>query len=495
MNLIYSMKLAKSMGVIFMSKIYLPNGMEAVEARYNDMKIDEYNNNPFIQALPPLKDKETIIRSLILNQPFSVMERTLDSPTRLHLLNRVYNVFQALPIHVKIWEMVNLLIMQGYVARNAFDKDYKRFINESGSKFNNKIYELNSKTSFNTTASCGLIAGFSGMGKTSTINRCLNYIPEVICHNYYNDTHFNQLQLTWLRLEAPTSLKSLVIQFFLKTDEILGTNNFKRYMSKNLSTDALLSLMGIVANNVGLGLLIIDEFQNLNRNGVSQIMNFLTSLINSFGVPILFSGTPACYDIFSNELRIARRVSNGNIIFNNMKNDQEFRLLLNSIWRYQWVRKPVALTENMTNLFYDATQGIIDLVVKLFVNSMRRAIESGKEEITEDIVIRVAKEEFRFVENMLSAIKSENIYKIHQYEDIRRIDKTDNINKKREKIIKRKPAVDDKSEEKKIEKIIKIDDLKDDDLRKLASNGIEKNKSLYEILKENGYIDTMDSWI
>lgn len=480
-----------------MNKIYLPNGVEAVEAVYKDMPIKEYNNNPFIQALPPLMDKENIIRSLILTQPFSIEERKLDASIRIHLLNRVYKIFQPLPIHIRIWEMINSLIMQGYVARNLFDKDYRKFINESGSKFNNKIYELNSKTSFTTTASCGLIAGFSGMGKTTSINRCLSYIPEVICHNYYNNNHFNQIQLTWLRLEAPSSLKSLAINFFLKVDKVLGTSNFKRYMSKNLSTDALLSLMSVVANDIGLGLLIIDEVQGLNRNGVSQIMSFFTSMINTCGLPILFCGTPACYDLFSSELRIARRVTNGNIVFNNMNNDQEFRLLLKAIWRYQWVRKPVELTDGLINLFYDLTQGIIDLVLKLFVNSMKRAIESGKEEITQELIINVSREEFKFMQPMIEAVKSDSIY--HKFEDIRKINESGSSaqvpSKKAEKIVDTVSKGDVPKGEGRVKKRIRVSELEDGDLRKLVYSGISHQKTGYEVLRENGYIDDIKQWL
>lgn len=484
--------------MIAMNKILLPNGIEAVEAEYITSPIEEYNNNPFIQSLPPLIDKESIVRKLLLNQPFDVEERKLDGSIRGHIIKRLYKVFQPLPIHVKIWNMIDSLIRQGYISRNPFNKDYRGIISRNGDKTNERVFTLNRSTSFTTTASCGLISGYSGMGKTTTVNRCLSHIPQVICHNYYNNTHFNQMQLTWLRLEAPTSLKSLALQFFMKVDSILGTDNLNRYISKNLSTDALLSLMGTVSCNIGLGLIIIDEFQNLNRNGVSQIMNFLVSLINSCGVSLIFIGTPACYDIFSKELRIARRITgNGEVIWNNMSNDQEFKLLLKAIWRYQWTRKPVELSEEMIDLFYDCTQGILDLVLKLFVNSMKRAIDTGIEQITKAIVINVCEEEFKFTQPIVQAIKSGNIYKMNDYEDIRRIETirsmSNSSNKKGRGDSEVKHTVNIiEKEPNKIKRRIKIQDLAEDDLRRVVSDGISQGKSEYDILNEKGYIDNMD---
>ncbi|ERI95231.1 cysteine protease domain, YopT-type [Clostridiales bacterium oral taxon 876 str. F0540] len=479
-----------------MSKVFLPNGMEAVEAEYKVQPIEEYNSNPFIQALPEMQNKEGIVRGLVLNQPFNIEERNLDASIRIHILQRIYKVFLPLPIHLEVWRTIDTLIRQGYVARNPYDKEYRRYLNEVGGNISKRAYEINARSSFTTTASCGLLAGFSGMGKTSCVNRVLSNFPQIICHNYYKGGHFNQLQLTWLRLEAPSSLKSLAIQFFVKTDELLGTNNFKRYMTKNLSTDALLSLMQVVCNNIGLGLIVLDEVQNLNRNSVAQIMGFLTGLINSCGVPILFVGTPASYDIFSNELRIARRVTgNSEIIWNSMDNDNQFKLLLKGIWRYQWTIKPIDLTDDMVNLFYYFTQGISDLVVKLFINTQKYAIESGSEKITEALVNKVAEEQFKFIKPMIEAIRSGNEYKINEYEDIRRIDantalssneKTDKLSDEdyiSDSIVKRI----NENKSKKIE-------LDKDDLRSVIKKGYENCKSEYETLKEAGLIDDL-AWL
>ncbi|WP_293659344.1 ATP-binding protein [Anaeromicrobium sp.] len=256
--------------------------MEAIEAVYKESEIEEYNNNPFIQALPPLYKKEEIIRKLMLTPTMKKEEKELDATIRLHIIQRLYKVFQPLPRHIEIWNMVNSLIRQGYIARNPYDKNYKRYVNETGESLINKKYEISNNMNFRTTASSGLVIGFSGMGKTTTVNRILSHIPQIICHNYYKEQHFNNMQLTWLKLEAPhnSSLKALTLQFFMKIDELLGTENFKRYVSRNLSVDAMMPLMGKAAQSVNLGMLIIDELQNLSKN-VSQIMNYFVTLINS----------------------------------------------------------------------------------------------------------------------------------------------------------------------------------------------------------------------
>lgn len=492
---------------MILNKIYLPNGMVATEAEYLTSQIPEYDDNPFIAALPKLETNKEIIRKLTSAPIYNEEEMRLDSSLRLHILQRLYQVFQPLPKHIEIWNMINTSIRQGYISRNPFDKEYKKYVNKTGKEIINRSFDINSSINFRTTSSAGLIIGYSGMGKTTTVNRVLNHIPQVIVHNYFDGQHFNQIQLSYLRLEAPhnSSLKALTLQFFMKIDELLGTENFKRYVSRNLSVDAMLPLMGQVAHNIGLGLLVIDELQHLNKSGANQIMNYFVTLINSFGVPIIFVGTPASFDFLQNEFRISRRITgNGEVIWNNMKNDAEFQLFLEGIWRFQWLQNKAGLNKEIIDLFYDKTLGISDLIIKLFLHSQLEAIKSGKEEITVDIINKVSSEDFKLIEPMLTAIRSKNPYKALKYKDLTMLNEESEqeilsknvINRQ----IKKKVVKEIKLEEsniatsKKIKstvKRVKVEDLEEDDIRLIINNGDKLGKDAYEILLEKGIIDNL----
>ncbi|NRG28810.1 ATP-binding protein [Bacillus circulans] len=490
-----------------MTKIYLDSGMEAVEANYNDFPLEEYNSNPFIQALPPLMDKQSIIKKLMYPIHFKEEERNLDSSYRLHMIYRLYKLYQPMPISLKIWDTIFTLIYQGYVARNPFDKDYRRYVNQTGKQIINRTFDINTRTNFRTTASCASLIGFSGIGKTNSVQRVLSNIPQCIVHNHYNGQHFNQIQLSHLTLQTPhnSSLKSLTLQFFMKVDELLGTNTFQKHVSRNLSTDALLPLMGQVAQNLAIGMLILDEVQHLQNRGIQQMMNYFVTLMNSFGVPILFIGTPASYAIFQQEFRIARRVSgNGEIIWDNMNNNKEFRFFLESIWKYQWNQKFVTLTEEMVKTFYEETQGITDLIIKLFVNAQSLAISSGKEEFTVNMVKKVAKEQFNLMKPMLEAIRSGNPYKIAQFEDLRKMEFTD------VSVLKKEKSTSTTEKNSKVQqytegipkatiastesKSKKVSDFAEDDLRRLWKEANQNEKSIYQLLVENDYIDNISFW-
>jgi hypothetical protein len=44
----------------------------------------------------------------------------------------------------------------------------------------------------------------------------------------------------------------------------------------------------------------------------------------------------------------------------------EWYAFTNKLWQYQWVQQPAELTDELRNTWYYYTQGIPDLVVKLF---------------------------------------------------------------------------------------------------------------------------------
>jgi hypothetical protein len=488
-----------------MEKTFLPNGMEAYKAEYNEFPLAEFNQNPFIQVLPPLVDKETIIKKLTVNPTYSKEEVQMEAVYRIHMLQRLYQWFQPLPIHIEVWNMMYNLILQGYIARNPFDRDYKMFINGRGKSIINRSFDINSRSNFRTTAGCGTFIGLSGMGKTTSFNRTLSSIPQVVIHSEFMGKPFSQIQLVWLKLDAPanSSLKALCFQFFMKVDNLLGTNNYSKYVSRNFSVDSMLPLIGMVAQNIGLGCLIVDETQNLTKNS-NHIMNFFVSLINS-GINLALIGTPGSYRIFENELRIARRLTgNAEIIYNNMGFNDEFKFLLESMWKYQWTKFFTPLSEELVRIFYEETQGVSDLIVKLYVSSQQYVIDTGKEKLTVQIVKKVAKDRFRLMRPMLEALKSGNPYKIAKYEDIRRIDhavinNNGSIDSEKNKTNKAPSSPIKEQVEKKTnikeEKKIRPSEYMESDLRRLIYlKDRDDPKTPYNLLLESGFIDDMSMW-
>ncbi|MBB6215102.1 hypothetical protein HNQ80_001191 [Anaerosolibacter carboniphilus] len=411
-----------------MNKVMLANGGEAVKAEYTEQVISEYSGNPFIEALPPIFSQDEVVEKIAIYPPYNDKERELDKQYKVHIVQRLFQVFQPLMIHLDLESRISRIIRQGYLARNPFDPKYISTFQEGYDAIQNMNYDLNNNEFFRSTGLGLSIVGISGIGKTTAINRIITMYPQIIVHSKYKETKFSMYQLTWLKIDCPHdgSLKGLCVDFFLKIDSLLGTDYYKKFGQSRLSVNTMLPVMAQIAKNCGLGVLIIDEIQHLNgarSGGGDNMLNFFVKLVNTFGVSTILVGTPKALSVLQSEFRQARRGSGqGDMVWDRLKKDQSWELLLNAIWDYQWTRKTTSLNKEIIDIFYEESQGITDIAVKLYAMSQTRAIMTGKEEITSDLIKAVAHENLKLVKPMLDALKSGDIKKIAQYEDVSTID-------------------------------------------------------------------------
>ena len=80
------------------------------------------------------------------------------------------------------------------------------------------------------------------------------------------------------------------------------------------------------------------------------------------------------------------------------------------------------LTDEIRACWYDLSQGVLDIVVKLFVLAQLRAIANKKERVTVGILQSVYKQELKPVHPMLDALRSGDADKIVKYSDLRVVD-------------------------------------------------------------------------
>lgn len=170
-------------------------------------------------------------------------------------------------------------------------------------------------------------------------------------------------------------------------------------------------------------MLVVDEMQNLvnARRGKDDLLNFLVKMDNIIGVPVIKVGTNEALPILQGNFRNARRgTGEGSIIWDRMqKNDDDWQLFVENLWEYQWTRKKVTLSPELEEAFYDESQGIIDVAIKLFRMVQCRSIAlEGDEAITVDLIRQVAKDGLYLLKPMLAAIRNNDEREMLRYKDI-----------------------------------------------------------------------------
>lgn len=402
-----------------MKIIELSNETRVQVAEYSEQEILEYQN-PLIEALPPIYSQQEIIERLCIYPPYSKEERYLEDYKRFHLIQRVLHYFQPLPIHLQIYSAIDRLLRMGYVSRNPLTKNYAKAFIDNQKNIQNRFF---SSTPIQTGQTLSII-GISGVGKTRTLQRIFEMFPTVISHTSYKGNPLNMYEITNLTIQTPFdgSVKTIVYDFFYQIDLLMGTNYFERYANSRLSTSQLMPIVASIARSGNLGCILIDEVQNLKSmkgKGSIQILNFLTTLINTVNIPIIMIGTPKTMDILQSQFRQARRNTNiGNVMWDRLMKDEIWELFVQGMWKYQWTREIVPFNQEFSSILYQESQGIADIAVKLFMMVQVRAISSGEEKISIDLIKRVSQEELKMVQPMLMALKNRNYRKLADYDDL-----------------------------------------------------------------------------
>ena len=189
----------------------------------------------------------------------------------------------------------------------------------------------------------------------------------------------------------------------------------------------MLAQVAQLAHTHHLGMLVIDEMQNLvnARRSKDDLLNFLVKMDNIIGVPVIRVGTNEAYPILQGNFRNARRgTGEGGVLWDRMKQEDEdewdeWKFFVEGMWKYQWTAEYTVLTDEIYEVLYFETQGIIDLVVKLFKMVQWRAIAEGDYQIISiDLIHEVAEEGLYLVKPMLDAIRSGDTEWMNKYKDI-----------------------------------------------------------------------------
>lgn len=391
--------------------------------------VPEYDSNPFIAKLPQLKSRKEIFSSLQFKPDYSEDECGYPPQYRKHFVLRLNRFFEPVSRHVELAERLDYILRQGYIGRNPLTHDYVRHLqNDFKRTIQKNVYAENLLLVENTATSFSVV-GCSGVGKSKAIEKILHQYPQTITHS----EPFRLIQVPWLKLDCPHqgSPRQLCKNFFVSIDKLLCTEYDKLYGKTRASLDEMLVHMAQVANLHALGLLVIDEIQHLrksnnsvNPSGSDQLLNFLVTLVNTIGVPVVLIGTLSAKAILQKNFRQARRGAGfGSAQWDRYAYDVEWKHIVQRLWKYQWTKIYTPLTPEIEAALYDESQGILDVLVKLVILCQLKVISINEaraqgEEITPELIRRVASDEFKLIQPMIDALRRNDYEAIFQYDDL-----------------------------------------------------------------------------
>lgn len=400
----------------------------------------EYENNPFIKYLPTESELDDIRDALDKQPLWSPSDLDLRPGQRWHCVMRLAAYSQPTNPALQFGMYLDLIIKRGYVGRDPTTTDYvrslERVVDMEGQAAAGAVWTGLGLVP-QTDTSLGFAAlGMPGGGKTHTVKRVCARYPQVIKHR----GSFILNQIVWLRVECPPSgsPKSLCEFFFQQVDGALrrqGVPSRYQHEYKGRTLDVMMAGMARVATLHAIGVLIVDEIQHVKRvkqDIQASVLNFLVTLRNSIGIPVVMVGTMAAQKLLRRTFHDARRGDGmGSIYFERLPPGPkkgpgfgpEFRMFVKQMWRWQWTLQPTNLDDAILKAMYEETQGVIDLMVKLFILLQLRLVLAGSkrkvpEVITPALIHDVARERFRIVATYVKALREDDLEKLAEFEDL-----------------------------------------------------------------------------
>lgn len=351
-----------------------------------------YPDNPFAETLPVQMEGDELIKSLERKELVSEKVRDLPTQQRLSYAAKAMEVFLPLGYTHLIYSLIYQGILSSYANKNSVDA-VRQMV---------RIKEAQDKglapatQTFMTQAASASVLGVPGIGKSTTIMRILDTLPQVIEHARYKGRAFFCKQITYLNVQTPNdcSVKGCCIEILAAIDAALGTDYApKGQTGRGQTVDAMIAKLSQLCLTHHVGIIIVDEIQNIvsmNQKGGydSKLIRFFVQLMNDTGVAVLLVGTPEVGAFFDRHPHLARRTRGLRIM--PLEYGTTFEKLLDMLWAEQVVKIYEPLNGNLKQVLYEVSGGVPALLAQVLYYAQQYAITSGKERLNEEVIKETA---------------------------------------------------------------------------------------------------------
>lgn len=375
-------------------------------AHYYPQSMEEFIGNPLLEALLPLDDPALYPRLLLVQPPYKPDDRESPAALRLFCLQRLSELHIPTREDIMLLLSINRSLRWGYAGRNPMGLDVVReALHERGAEMTEELEKY--LKSIIAPIYGFPVLGISGVGKTTSVQNALSLFPQVISHKSYRGKPFEKEQLVWLKVDCPGdgTPKGLCSAILRGIDEAMGTDYAQQIIRNRMSKDVLLVKVSQLVQSLYLGILVIDDIQNIcstKRTISDELLSFMVSMANNLKIPVVMVGSPKILDLLQKEFQQAKRASGeGEIRMNLMPdNSTEWKRFIKVLWHYQYTNKRVNLTSKMEKTFYEESVGNPFVAATLYKLVQDDAIISKNETFTSEDVKRVARDKMGITAKM-----------------------------------------------------------------------------------------------
>lgn len=399
--------------------------IRVAHAIYRDPTLEIHRGNPLICALPN-KIESQRLKKILTKSPVSVQHDGLSKTDRIQLVKQIRNFVIPTNPYLDFYNVLYGMLITGYESRNPVDARVVEWSYDIANPdisieelIGGKKLTLGSD---DTTSESVFLTGCSGIGKSKLKKAVLSSVlPNVILHNRDD---FDEIQIVYLEVEMPhDGLRSTLLRNMFKAIDstLKGTENtdylgmVHSETGRDATAGTMESLLHSLCLKYHIGIIIIDEFQNINvasNRFFSEMLQLFDTLSNILDVPFIKIGTPDSFDRFKGKFRHGRRA--GEIIeilpykmvsSKKDKSAKDWRLMVSAIFSYQIIKTPLKHSDRVEAELYKLSAGIPYCLFKLWQEAQIEAILSGDEKLSLKLFKQVYDDKFKLIKIGLSALR------------------------------------------------------------------------------------------
>lgn len=401
-------------------------------ATLNIDAIPAYRGNQLIEACGPILSHEDIAKktAFIPQRPEADIPKEVH--LRRHMVPAIWDLYIPSVESIKIAETVDLLIRQSYARYRPGTPEFWQ-----------RLYDRVPKTPVKPLSAA--VQGLAGVGKSVAIGQALNLYPQFVDHGHFPGYVNNVRQLIWLKVDAPESGKliDLAKTLLMAIDRALGTDylDSEGLMGSGRGPD-LFHVWLKIALKHSLGILVIDEIQNLFKlpllkdrlktsGSKSQrrelrivedgTLKHLLTALNTWGIPIIFAGTPDGIEAFNTRMSTIQRITTFG--FHDIPkvpsaSDKTFRhTILPILCKYQWVNDRLSPSDDLSHVIFELSGGVPRIYTALWVAAHRSAFDKGVDALSIDTFKSGFRTYMKALAPAVEALNSKDPSKLDRYQD------------------------------------------------------------------------------
>lgn len=397
----------------------------SIEAQYKPTGVRRFEGNPFIEAMPQLEVSKNAILDRLEHYPEkpTKADRKKSELARAAEVGCINEIVYPFAEYKRAGVNLTMNIRESYVARNPLSgEDAQR--RQAIATATDPSADIQMPKNWISSAKGQTLLGISGSGKTTFATAFSLPYQVVIEHREYKGQKLTCRQIPWvsIRMSHDATLKSLCLQFFEVVDRILGNTNYQRHAQSVRSISRMVLLIAQVATAASIGVIFIDEVQNLKAakgTNATFVLNLFSEIIEKAGVSLVIAGTPALASVIDENVRNLRKLnSGGESNFVQMRyGDPEFDAFCDVYWDYQFVKNPIRLDKEIRQAWYRAGAGNPAFTAMAFMLAQRNEI-GGREVIDAAAFDRVAKIDMAILEPAIAALRTGKAALLRDFDDL-----------------------------------------------------------------------------